>query len=696
MVVVVVASWPYLLDAQAPYGDDNSAHLALMMHIAQLWRAGVTDLWWNQANLGLPLFMAYQPLPALASGSLAAFFTDTSAQITLFKGTIVALWALMPTAWYLGGRWLGLTRLQALLFGLFTLAIRDLHDVGFAFTAATYGGLYTQVWGMFFFPLTVGSFKQYLDGKEHPLVAPVSLFVVLSMSHLFCGMYAGIATLAFVATADGSRRKEYFRKALAVYGIALGLLAFWLGPLIATREFVGGLPWKDQYYNGWPLPELFHHLLGGDVFDDGRVPWLTVLWIAGVAIIVRTKLNWLNRWVICVSGVTLVLFMGRTNFGELYNLLPMHRHVNVMRYMNGIHYCGLIFAAIGGAAMLRWCRDKISPRLSANYTQPALIAAGIVVAGAYLYERGHEFRETLSTFNQRHPTIVQVLDELEAEPNHRIAVSEKLNTTAHFYRDLIPALSGRAGVQSYALGYHATLSTYYAEYMEFNRTWARLYNVGDYLAKRPAKDAAVSELEPVLSNDIYRLYEPQGSDNWHYFDFIETPVRVEGDFHDIRPGVRRIVVPGFGKRILPKLTGPTDRSTDADAPVLVTGDDRAIAWSDKGDWRNAMRKLEPARPKSTVLSMERGYNWYRADVRSRGKPEKLMLKVNYFPYWNATVDGEPAAVEHIAPNFMAVSVPPGKHTVKFTYRNPWWQKAGFLLTIFSLLSWGLFAWRRRR
>ncbi|MFB6373561.1 MAG: hypothetical protein ABEN55_10700, partial [Bradymonadaceae bacterium] len=146
--VVLAASWSYLTDGQAPYGDDNSAHMALMMHIAELWRAGVTDLWWNQSNLGLPLFMAYQPLPGLVSGTLAAPFAETGARIAIYKATIIGLWATMPAAWYLGGRWLGLDRVSALIFGLSTLAVRDLHAVGFGFTAVAHGGLYTLVWGM--------------------------------------------------------------------------------------------------------------------------------------------------------------------------------------------------------------------------------------------------------------------------------------------------------------------------------------------------------------------------------------------------------------------------------------------------------------------------------------------------------------------------------------------------------------------
>ncbi|MFB6373562.1 MAG: hypothetical protein ABEN55_10705, partial [Bradymonadaceae bacterium] len=101
---------------------------------------------------------------------------------------------------------------------------------------------------------------------------PVALFVAVSTSHLFCGMYAGIATLMLVGAKvpdlldrSGQPTGAVVRT-LKVYVPALALLAFWLGPLLWTNHLAGGLPWKNEYYNGWPAVELFQNLLGGEVF----------------------------------------------------------------------------------------------------------------------------------------------------------------------------------------------------------------------------------------------------------------------------------------------------------------------------------------------------------------------------------------------------------------------------------------------
>lgn len=696
-IAVVAASWTYLTNGQAPYGDDNSAHLALMMHIADLWRAGVTDLWWDQSNLGLPLFLAYQPLPALLTGTTASFFAETSARILLFKASIVGLWALMPAAWYLGARWLGLDRLTALVFGLLTLATHDLHDVGFTFRSVTYGGLYTQVWGMFFFPMTVGAFRRYVIDEDIRLVVPVGLFVVLSMSHLFCGMFAGIACVVWVVF-SGGRYVERAGRAAAVFLPALLLMAFWLGPLLAHRDLIGGLPWKNEYFNGWPADELFSRIMGGEVFDDGRIPWLTALAGVGIVSVAQRASKPFERWLLGLSGISVLLFMGRTSFGELYDVIPMHAHINVMRYINAIQFCGLLFAAIAFVSIARWLAGRLEHSLDARRARLLVAVLAALLLAGYSVARATAFEDTLNTFDHRQPHVAALLDDLEQRPDQRLAVSEELNTSPHFYRDLLPALAGRGQLQSYALGYHATLSTYYADYLNYNATWCRLFNVGDLVARRPHREQLVRGLDNAFEEGPFVVWRPPDA-NWSYFDFVHTPLDVHGDYHAIRPAVRRILQPGFSRRTLPVLSGPTQRSERAEAPVIVASDASAT-WHSRESlsrWVDIIASSAPTEPiSSRVLSVRRGPNWYATDVDATGE-SRLMLKVNYFPYWRATVDGEPVEIDHIAPNFMAIDVPRGGHEVRFVYENPWWQKAGLLLTLLVLVGWLIASgWHRGR
>jgi len=76
----------------------------------------------------------------------------------------------------------------------------------------------------------------------------------------------------------------------------------------------------------------------------------------------------------------------------------------------------------------------------------------------------------------------------------------------------------------------------------------------------------------------------------------------------------------------------------------------------------------------------------------------LVLSDTYFPGWKAYIDGNPVKIFRANYNFRAVSIPPGKHEVKFVY-NPMSVKLGVLVTslgIIGILVMGLSSRFKRR
>lgn len=63
---------------------------------------------------------------------------------------------------------------------------------------------------------------------------------------------------------------------------------------------------------------------------------------------------------------------------------------------------------------------------------------------------------------------------------------------------------------------------------------------------------------------------------------------------------------------------------------------------------------------------------------------RLVLRDSYDSGWRVTVDGEPATIERVEQIFRAVDLPPGKHTLDFTYR-PWSFVVGATLSAGALL-----------
>jgi hypothetical protein len=107
------------------------------------------------------------------------------------------------------------------------------------------------------------------------------------------------------------------------------------------------------------------------------------------------------------------------------------------------------------------------------------------------------------------------------------------------------------------------------------------------------------------------------------------------------------------------------------------------------------RHAAPA-PRSRVVEEGSAPNEYRALVDAAGGDERLLLKASYHPGWKAWVDGLQTEIDHTAPNLMAISVPPGRHEVRFRYSNPAYQKLLFAGSLGGVLAWAGYAAMRAR
>jgi uncharacterized membrane protein YfhO len=75
-----------------------------------------------------------------------------------------------------------------------------------------------------------------------------------------------------------------------------------------------------------------------------------------------------------------------------------------------------------------------------------------------------------------------------------------------------------------------------------------------------------------------------------------------------------------------------------------------------------------------------------------------MLKASYHPRWTVTVDGKPAQTQMVAPSFVGVEVPAGRHSVEFRYEPypSYWLL--FLVGVIALIALAVVprVWIRRR
>ena len=685
-ICIVALSVPWLLDPGTPLGDDNSAHFAAAVHVAEVLRAGESDFWWHQSNLGVPMFAAYQPLPTLGMGAIIALFGGFISEVFLFKLSLILCWALMPLAWFQGSRWYGLPTLFCVILGLLTLTIHDPQSIGFGIRSSTIRGLYTQHFGLLFLPLFIGSFKTLIDGERPQTLSTAALFATTTMCHLWVGLYAVIVALTLALCQPMKTRANGFRL-LVFSGLSFLLLAWWIVPLLLTNEYAGGLPWLRETHNGWPWSKTVRMMASGAIFDTSRIPLLSLGVGLGSLMLLRFwRKKAVQHWIL-LTAVTGFLFLGRTNLGELYNLLPLHEQVNVMRYITGVHICGLIAASMAIWSLLHWLTDK---RQRVGRIATMVVGLVLVISSA------NDIQSTLRSFQPNEANFASLTRYLNKQPDHRIAVHKALDTGNHFYRDLLPLLSNRGQLQSYAHGFHCTLSTYYAEYFDFSPVACDLFGVGSIVAKSPVPSSFPLEAYPrIWRNNRYAVFHPRSIPQAGLFSFVHVHGAIEGpNFRALRPAVKALTVASYKTGSLPKL--------NANSKFTTVGIRTPSQWFQPWDASQIHTRLkqltsEPS-PAFTgqIRNVQRGLASYTVDV---DVPEQetpwLLLKTNMFPWWQASVDTKTVPIEHVAPNFMAIQLQPGQHHIAFVYKNPKLQKAGAFLSFAVLIGVLVAAVRRR-
>jgi hypothetical protein len=140
------------------------------------------------------------------------------------------------------------------------------------------------------------------------------------------------------------------------------------------------------------------------------------------------------------------------------------------------------------------------------------------------------------------------------------------------------------------------------------------------------------------------------------------------------------------------------------AAEAIPDDDAQLARMARDDFDPAKIAILPSAvpPVSAPASPEPvpavTYAPNRAEVRaSAAAPAVLVLSDAYSDDWHASVDGQPATLYRANYAFRGVWLPPGEHTVVFSYRPRAFLIGGAisLAALVALLACGLWYWRRR-
>ena len=662
--------------------NDASIHASMVRWAAQRISGGHLpfDGWFPYLSLGASRFHHYQSLPHILTGALS---TVTGAGT--FRWSLYVLLCTWPIAVYAGGRLFDLDRWAACVAALVSSLIVSAPALGFEWSSYVWrgSGTWAQLWGMWALPFAWGlSWRAVSKGRPIALAALV-LGITVCL-HLLIGYLALLSLGVWVLLSPGDLWRRLGRATLVGLG-ALATAAWMLVPLITDAKWMT----QDEFsrgtffYDSFGARRVLGWLVTGRIFDDGRVPVVSALALAGLAVCVwgfRRRES--ARAIPAVGLLSLLLFFGRPTLGFAIDLLPGGSDLFLRRYVTGVHLAGIYLAGIGGAWLGVRAMSAVRAHLPRVKPAYAVAVLGLVLFGllapAWAERYGYERKGAAWISEQA------VAD--RADGADFASLVERANGAApgRIYSGM---RSNRSAPKVAFVPAFAILLNLDADAIGFTRpTWSLMSNVENrFAAHVPAQVAMFGVRWSILPDGET---PPVGSRRagtagrwvlWStgdigYLTVVDTVAPVAVDRTNL------------GLRMASFLS--SDLPAEGLYPTL------AFAGAAAAEPTVAAGRPAPTSPPGRVLDAvaEPADGSFEGEV-VLDRAAVVLLRSSFDPRWDVTVDGATARTEMVAPGFVGVRVPAGRHSVRFAYAPYPWYWALLLLGGASMV--GLALWERR-
>lgn len=653
-----------LSDALLP--NDAAIHASMVRWVAGRLAAGHLpfDGWYPYLSLGAPRFHHYQSFAHIVFGTLV-YVLGTPRVFTWSLYLLLASW---PISVYLGARWFGLDRTTAGAAALVSPLLVSEPRMGLEWGSYVFRGYgaWAQLCGMWLLPLSWGLTWQAVEtGRRRGAAAAVLGLTIVT--HLLLA-YLALGAIPIWALLGRERRRR-LRRAAPVLVAGLLASAWLLAPVILERAWT----FRDVFsiggsgYDGFGLSSVLDWFVGGDLFDSGRLPTLTILVLVGLGVTVARRREGPSRAVIGALLISLALMSGRETFGRLYDLIPGGEDLFARRFIAGVHLAGLHLAGLGIVATYRWATSGHATVLRGARTALAIAALGSAL--------GPATTDRVAFSDAERRLVAQQLDAEAVEARGFDALLGFIDPTSpgRVYAGLlngwgkefrvggVPVYSSLLNRDVDAIGFiRPTWSLMSGFERLFDDRIEAQYRVfGIRYLVFPDTLAPPPSAELIAVSGGVRLYELP---DVGYLRVVQTRDSYMADRSTlVRRGGPLLTDPEFLRGVV-----PTVGFADVPAADPILG----IADTDVADPGNLMSQRADA-PGGRFSG--------EVDLTTEAV---VVLSAPFDPGWTAAVDGRPVTPEMVAPGMVAVRVPAGRHRVAFA-----WQGFGlYWLTLLGLLA----------
>lgn len=675
LIVNAILLWPEVRIERVPV-NDLSFHIAASKRLADSLTTGDSflDPWMSQWALGYPLWHFYQPLPHMVAGLWLSITSHFASAPASFAVLYYLLMVVLPASTYLGARLLGLEPLAA---GFATILILGVSEVGdLSRYGLSYGayvrrgsGLYTQLMSYNLLMPALGLANYSLNTGRRRILAAF-LIAATALSHVVFG-YALIVSIAVIALVGprGDRSRRVVRAA-SILILAVILLAWFVVPMLLASGEANRCRWDDVWkFDSWGARNIINTLFSGRFFDDGRLPVMTLSIAAASLLALYRWRRPMPRRLLVLTAVWLAIFFGRTTWGYFMLALGLPGTFHVSRFESVFELFAVLLTAWAFAQVVKVARRAGSAAKLA--TVIVLGAMAIVIfaeRASYLRLNNLWGDESLAEIAREGPDLDASLADIRTIMRERPGRVWN-GPTGMWARSFLIAASQPysfltlAGFDELSFLYHSLSwgADVTAELDEKDPYQAQLFAMRAVLA--PVTHTAPPNWKRRAIHGQLAVYEASSEG---YFGLVDIGARYDGSLSSVlnrdwgwmqNPGVR------------------------AGAVVALGGDLKGVP-----EWKmfQALPPPDPRflTPRGEVVSESKQGETYSARLALL-RPCYALLKITYFPGQEATVDGKPAPIYRVYPDFCAIPVGTGEHQIEVRYRpgpiKPILLIAGFIL-----------------
>lgn len=502
---------------------------------------------------------------------------------------------------------------------------------------------------------------------------------------------------------------------LCIFGGVVLLLGYWIIPILIHGNYHNISVWDGIWkFDSFGAREVLKNLFNGDLFDFGRFPVLTALVFIGLFSSLISRYAPFGY----LFAFWIVLYFGKTTWGNLFALIPGMSEFHLSRFIVGVHAAGLFLIPLGLEALAQQIAHRLpkTTRPIAPYMVLLLIGATSVAVSLlqtirYAAHNDVLIRRANENFAKDKEDISQLLSTLDF----------RLSTTPG------RVFAGRGG--SWGKDFRIAETPIYMHLSTYGipvvlwlpETWSPNSDTEQYFSESNPAHYALYNVRYVVTpvdlarNQIQPFWKPlESGKTWRLYEvatdgYITSGVRpaiVSTSKTDYRSLIRLWMHADYAKSgLYPELTFDTDYPKQTGLPNFRMLDEVTYKVPD-GTTHNLFaevpRYLPPSSPSSptipTILSQSSDSDMVFSavvNVPARCTECLVILRQSFHPSWQATIDGKPAKTITVFPFYIGVSVPEGRHEIVFSYQPSGLKKFLFALSLSALISFITLSFRSR-